>query len=49
MAATWAPWCAEVGYRMDFNSDGRVLLLTFDDGFALEPYGAISLRVAQTQ
>ena len=30
-ARTWAPWAEEVGYRMDFSADARVLLLTFDD------------------
>lgn len=30
-AQTWAPWAEEVGYRMDFTADARVLLLTFDD------------------
>jgi len=30
-AKTWAPWAEEVGYRMDFSADGRVLLMTFDD------------------
>lgn len=31
VAHAWAPWAEEVGYRMDFTEDARVMLLTFDN------------------